>query len=109
MRRVPSGTLWPRARAEATGLTRANGGAVTADTTPETTDTTYVVVVSRSKVRHVVAVHTTLAAHSTLAVDGVMGPLTIRALQIKIGAHQDGSRHLSRTTVAALQTYLNSH
>jgi murein L,D-transpeptidase YcbB/YkuD len=41
--------------------------------------------------------------------DGAIGPLTIRALQISIGARQDGARHLSSTTVSALQTYLNSH
>jgi len=132
---------WPTCGKRA-GLTRANGGAVTADTTPETTDTTFVVV-SRSTVRPA------MAAHSKLVVDGVMGPLTtgaiqrwlgvdsnglmgrsstkalqrkvgatpdgaigpltIRALQISIGARQDGARHLSRTTVSALQTYLNSH
>ena len=41
--------------------------------------------------------------------DGAIGPLTIRALQISVGARQDGARHLSATTVAALQTYLNAH
>ena len=38
-----------------------------------------------------------------------IGPLTIRALQISIGARQDGARHLSSATVSVLQTYLNSH
>ena len=41
--------------------------------------------------------------------DGAIGPLTIRALQITIGAHQDGARLLSSDTVSALQAYLNSH
>ncbi len=138
---------WPTCGRRA-GLTRANGGAVTADTTPATAGTTSVVV-SRSTVRHAIAAHTTLAGHGKLAVDGVLGPLTtraiqrwvgvapnglmgrsatkalqrkvgvtpdgaigpltIRALQTSVGARQDGARHLSSTTVAALQTYLNSH
>ena len=39
--------------------------------------------------------------------DGAIGPRTIRALQVKIGARRDGARHLSSTTVSALQRYLN--
>ncbi len=41
--------------------------------------------------------------------DGAVGPKTISALQIRIGVRQDGARRLNSATVAALQTYLNSH
>ena len=41
--------------------------------------------------------------------DGAIGPLTVRAIQIKIGARQDGAHRMNRTTVSALQAYLNSH
>ncbi|NMM22968.1 MAG: transglycosylase family protein [Phycicoccus sp.] len=90
---------WPTCGKRA-GLTRANGGAVTADTTPATTHTAYVVV-SRSTVRHTVAAHTTYAAHSALAVDGVMGPLTTRAIQRWVGVAPNGL--LGRSSTKALQ------
>ena len=90
---------WPTCGKRA-GLTRANGGAVTADTTPATTDTTFVVV-SRSMVRHAVAAHTTLAARSELAVDGVMGPLTTRAIQRWVGVAPNGL--MGRSATKALQ------
>jgi peptidoglycan hydrolase-like protein with peptidoglycan-binding domain len=41
--------------------------------------------------------------------DGAIGAQTIRALQIRIGARQDGARYLNSSTVAKLQSYLNSH
>ena len=41
--------------------------------------------------------------------DGAIGPLTVRAIQIKIGARQDGAHRMNRTTVSALQAYLNAH
>ena len=84
---------WPTCGKRA-GLTRANGGAVTADTTPATTDTTFVVV-SRSMVR------TAVAAHTTLAVDGVMGPLTTRAIQRWVGVAPNGL--MGRSSTKALQ------
>jgi hypothetical protein len=98
-----------------------------------------VVSVSRSITVSTVSRSTTrkaVAASKKLAVDGAMGPLTtlaiqrwvsvpangflgrttakalqrkVGALQIKIGAHQDGARLLSSDTVSALQAYLNSH
>jgi lysozyme family protein len=43
------------------------------------------------------------------APDGVIGPRTVRALQTRIGARHNGSRTLDRSTVRALQVYLNSH
>ena len=42
------------------------------------------------------------------APDGVIGPRTMRALQTKIGAKQNGARHLDRATVRTLQSYLNA-
>jgi len=96
---------WPTCGKRA-GLTRANGGAVTAGTTPETTDTTFVVV-SRSTVRPTLAANTTpaapstLAAHSTLAVDGVMGPLTTSAIQRWVGVAPNGL--MGRSSTKALQ------
>lgn len=90
---------WPTCGKRA-GLTRANGGAVTADTTPQTTETTYVAV-SRSTVRRTVAAHTTHAAHGRLAVDGVMGPLTTRAIQRWVGVAPNGL--LGRSSTKALQ------
>ena len=43
------------------------------------------------------------------APDGVIGPRTVRALQSKIGARHNGARSLDRSTVRALQVYLNAH
>ena len=84
---------WPTCGKRA-GLTRANGGAATADTAPATTDTTFVVV-SRSTVRRAVA------AHSKLAVDGVMGPLTTSAIQRWVGVAPNGL--MGRSSTKALQ------
>jgi peptidoglycan hydrolase-like protein with peptidoglycan-binding domain len=41
--------------------------------------------------------------------DGVIGPRTVRALQTRIGMRHNGSHSLDRATVRALQSYLNSH
>lgn len=90
---------WPTCGQRA-GLTRANGGAVTADTTPGTTGTTFVVV-SRSTVRPAVVAHSNLAAHSKLAVDGVMGPLTTGAIQRWVGVAPNG--FMGRSSTKALQ------
>jgi len=84
---------WPTCGQRA-GLTRANGGAVTADTAPVTIDTTFVVV-SRSSVRPA------LAAHGKLVVDGVMGPLTTRAIQRWVGVAPNGL--MGRSSTKALQ------
>jgi len=127
---------WPTCGARA-GLTRANGGAATAApastfvAVSRSTARTAVAAHSRLVVDGVMGPLTTggiqrwvgvapnglMGRSSTKALqrkvgaapDGVIGPLTTRALQIKIGARQDGAGHLSRTTVSALQTYLNSH
>lgn len=40
--------------------------------------------------------------------DGLLGPATIRATQLTIHVRRDGSRQLNRTTIAALQVYLNA-
>lgn len=84
---------WPTCGRRA-GLTRANGGAATADTAPATTDTTFVAV-SRSMVRPAVV------AHSKLAVDGVMGPLTTGAIQRWVGVAPNGL--MGRSSTKALQ------
>ena len=72
---------WPVCGLRA-GLTRANGAG-------------YAVTVSRSRARAV------LVVHGRLAVDGRMGPKTIRATQRWVGAVQNGA--FGRTTVKALQ------
>jgi peptidoglycan hydrolase-like protein with peptidoglycan-binding domain len=90
---------WPTCGKRA-GLTRANGGAATADTAPATTDATFVVV-SRSTVRRAVAAHSKLSVHSELAVDGVMGPLTTSAIQRWVGVALNGL--LGRSATKALQ------
>jgi len=90
---------WPTCGKRA-GLTRANGAAATANAAPATTDTTFVVV-SRSTVRPAVAGHGKLAAHGKLAVDGVMGPLTTRAIQRWVGVAPNGL--MGRSSTKALQ------
>lgn len=75
---------WPTCGARA-GLSRSNGGA------SET--------VSRSSTRHVVR-HT-----SDLVVDGILGPLTARALQRRVGSYQDGI--VGPKTIGALQRKLH--
>jgi resuscitation-promoting factor RpfA len=64
------------------GLTHANGGAATA--VPAGT-----VTVSRSTTRTALAVSSSRAT-GKLAVDGIMGPMTIRAIQRWVGTTADG-------------------
>jgi len=90
---------WPTCGKRA-GLTRANGGAATADTAPATTDTTFVVV-SRSTVRPALVAHSKLAVDTKLAVDGVMGPLTTGAIQRWVGVAPNG--FMGRSSTKALQ------
>ena len=126
---------WPTCGARA-GLTRANGGAVSAGSTTTRA--------SRSTVRSAPArtvsagklvvdgvrgpktnaaierwvggsVNANLSRTDVKALqrkvgsapDGVIGPRTVRALQTKIGAKRNGSHSLDRATVASLQSYLN--
>jgi hypothetical protein len=120
---------WPVCSKRA-GLTKANGGAVSARAT-----------VSRAAVRR--AIHsnlvlngrmdraTTRASQRWIGVrqsgawsvgavkalqrrvgsspDGIIGPRTMRALQIKIGARRDGTSRFNPSTIVALQRYLNRH
>ena len=125
---------WPTCGKRA-GLTRANGGAVSAGSTAGTA--------SRSTARKAPAkstgklvvdgirgprtnaaierwvggsVNGTLSRTDVKALqrkvgsapDGVIGPRTVRALQTKIGARKNGARHLDRATVRTLQSYLNA-
>jgi hypothetical protein len=107
---------WPVCSRRA-GLTRANGGASNPVVARPTT-------VSRSTTRTSVAVSSSRAGK--LAVDGVMGPMTIRsiqrwvgttadgafgpisktALQRKVGATPDGA--IGRLTIRALQTRIGA-
>jgi murein L,D-transpeptidase YcbB/YkuD len=73
---------WPVCSLRA-GLTRANGGVSNAVIAPTTT-------VSRSTTRTSVAVSSSRAT-GKLAVDGVMGPMTIRAIQRWVGTTADGA------------------
>ena len=73
---------WPVCSQRA-GLTRANGGAAAG--VPART-----VTVSRSTTRTAVAVSGSQAT-GKLAVDGVMGPMTARAIQRWVGATPDGA------------------
>ena len=41
--------------------------------------------------------------------DGSIGPATVRALQIKIGAPRNGASYLDANTVRYLQRYLNAN
>ena len=126
---------WPTCGARA-GLTRANGGAVSAGSTATQA-------ASRSTVRKAPAtsagklavdgirgpktnaaierwvggsVNGTLSRADVKALqrkvgsapDGVIGPKTIGALQAKIGARKNGSHSLDRATVRSLQSYLNA-
>jgi hypothetical protein len=124
---------WPVCSRRA-GLTRANGGAVTARRAGPT--------VSRSRARTAIrpgklAVNGVMGPRTTRAIqrwagtrpdgafgpasrralqrkvgtkpDGVIGPRTIRVLQTRIGARRDGASRLNSHTVSALQRYLNTH
>jgi len=73
---------WPVCSLRA-GLTRANGGVSNAVVARTTT-------VSRSTTRTSVAVSSS-GAMGKLAVDGVMGPMTIRAIQRWVGTTADGA------------------
>jgi hypothetical protein len=73
---------WPVCSQRA-GLTRANGGAATAAPARTTT-------VSRSTARRGLAVSSSRAT-GKLAVDGVMGPMTTRAIQRWVGTSADGA------------------
>ncbi len=84
---------WPTCGQRA-GLTRADGGAATAAPAPAKTDTS-VVFVSRSTTR------SAIAAHGKLAVDGVMGPMTTRAIQRWVGVAANGL--MGRASTKALQ------
>jgi peptidoglycan hydrolase-like protein with peptidoglycan-binding domain len=65
------------------GLNRTNGGAATAVTARTTT-------VSRSTTRGAIAVSSS-RSNGNLAVDGVMGPMTTRAIQRWVGTTADGA------------------
>ena len=84
---------WPTCGRHA-GLSRANGGVATRVTAPATA-ARIVVAVSRSTTRHATA------ASRKLAIDGVIGPLTTRAIQRWAGTAPTGI--LGRTTAKALQ------
>ena len=73
---------WPVCSRSA-GLTRANGGAATAVPAPTST-------VSRSTTRTAMAVSSNRAT-GQLAVDGVVGPMTTRAIQRWVGTTADGA------------------
>ena len=73
---------WPTCGRRA-GLTRANGGAAT--TPPATTTVPTTITVSRSSTRSGTAVP------GKLAVDGVTGPMTTRAIQRWVGTTPDGA------------------
>lgn len=108
---------WPVCSRRA-GLTRANGGTATAGAARPVT-------VSRSTTRTPIAVSSS-RANGKLAVDGVMGPMTTRAiqrwvgttadgafgpmskraLQRKVGATPDGA--IGRQTIRALQTRIGA-
>jgi resuscitation-promoting factor RpfA len=78
---------WPVCSQRA-GLTRANGGAASAGQAAATS-------ASRSSTRTTIAVPSSWAAASLsagrLATDGVMGPMTTRAVQRWVGTTQDGA------------------
>ena len=82
---------WPTCSQRA-GLTRANGGAVMVSAS--------MVSVSRSRTRTAIAAPARLAA-GKLAVDGVMGPMTTRAIQRWVGIRPDGA--LGPRSIKALQ------
>src|SRR5450759_2320396 len=73
---------WPVCSQHA-GLTRANGGAASADVARTTT-------VSRSTTRAAIAVSSSRST-GKLAVDGVMSPMTTRAIQRWVGTTADGA------------------
>jgi resuscitation-promoting factor RpfA len=83
---------WPVCSRRA-GLTRANGGAATAFPARRTT-------VSRSTTRTALFVSGSRAT-GRLAVDGVMGPMTTRAIQRWVGTPADGA--FGRMSKRALQ------
>ena len=89
---------WPTCGARA-GLTRANGGAVTAGSTSSSDRT-----VSRSAVRTAPARHA--APAGKLAVDGIRGPKTNAAIERWVGARVDGN--LDRADARALQRKVGS-
>lgn len=88
---------WPTCGARA-GLTRANGGAVSAGSTSSGAT------VSRSAVRRAPARHA--APAGKLAVDGIRGPKTNAAIERWVGGSVNGS--LSRSDVRALQRKVGS-
>ena len=83
---------WPTCGQRA-GLTRANGGAVTAASAS-------MVSVSRSTTRTAIAAPARRVV-GKLAVDGVMGPMTTRAIQRWVGIRPDGA--LGPRSIKALQ------
>ncbi|GAB3442535.1 hypothetical protein GCM10027517_19740 [Phycicoccus ginsengisoli] len=88
---------WPTCGARA-GLTRSNGGAVSAGSTSSGDS------VSRSTVRRAPARQA--APAGKLAVDGIRGPKSNAAIERWVGAAVDGS--LSRSDVRALQRKVGS-
>jgi hypothetical protein len=124
---------WPTCSVRA-GLTRANGGAVSAGSTTTTASRSTARKAVSSQARLVVdgirgpktnaaierwvggSVDGTLSRSDIKALqrkvgsvpDGIVGPKTVRALQTRIGATKNGSRHLDRATVRSLQLYLNA-
>ena len=110
---------WPVCGRRA-GLTRANGGAVTAyrPLAKLAIDGKLGPMTIRAIQRWVGTAQNGVLGSETIKAlqrkvgapaDGAIGSLTVRALQIRIGARQDGSRSLTPATVAALQRYLNLH
>lgn len=88
---------WPTCGQRA-GLTRANGGAAT-------TAPALAITVSRSTMRAPLTVPSRLAT-GKLAVDGVMGPATTRAIQRWVGTTPDGA--FGPISVTALQRKVGS-
>jgi hypothetical protein len=110
---------WPVCGRRA-GLTRANGGAVTASrpVVKLAIDGKLGPMTIRAIQRWVGAAQNGILGSTTIKAlqravgvpaDGAIGPQTVRALQVRIGARCDGARSLNPTTVAALQRYLNLH
>ena len=128
---------WPTCGARA-GLTRSNGGAVSAGSTASTASrsTTRTAPAKSSVKAGKLAVDGIRGPKTNAAIerwvggsvngslsrtdvkalqrkvgsapDGVIGPKTVRALQTKIGARKNGSHSLDRATVRSLQSYLNA-
>ncbi len=90
---------WPTCSQQA-GLTRANGGANGGGASRASSAPARAMTVSRSATRTAIA-SGNLTASGKLAVDGVIGPLTTRALQLWVGTTPNGA--FGSKTAKALQ------